>query len=68
MPLIVLPEQFKGTTLSAVAADVVGHVDDKGQWPETMMFDFSDLNFIRPAGVAFRPLPIRGGESAAARD
>jgi hypothetical protein len=51
-PIILLPQQFKGTTLSQVAADVVKHVDD-GRWPEAIIFDFSRLNFIRPAGVVF---------------
>jgi hypothetical protein len=32
-PLIVLPLQFKGTTLSAVPADVVRRVDEEGRWP-----------------------------------
>ena len=35
-PVIVLPQQFKGTTLSVVAADVVSHVDGEGTWPEAM--------------------------------
>jgi hypothetical protein len=52
-PVIVLPQQFKGSTLSQVAADVVRHVDDKGKWPDAITFDFSRLNFIRPAGVVF---------------
>jgi hypothetical protein len=50
-PIIVLPQQFKGTTLSQVAADVVKHAQNG--WPEAITFDFSRLNFIRPAGVVF---------------
>jgi len=52
-PVIVLPAQFRGSTLSQVAADVGRHVDDKGNWPEAVTFDFSRLTFIRPAGVVF---------------
>ena len=35
-PIIVLPQQFKGTTLSQVAADVVSRVDGEGHWPEAI--------------------------------
>jgi len=52
-PVIVLPAQFRGSTLSQVARDVVRHVDDKHNWPEAITFDFSRLNFIHPAGVVF---------------
>jgi hypothetical protein len=52
-PVIALPQQFRGTTLSTVAAAVVDHVDNDGVWPEELTFDFSRLNFIRPAGVVF---------------
>ena len=52
-PVILLPQQFKGPTLSEVAADVVSHLDEDGKWPEAITFDFCRLNFIRPAGVVF---------------
>ena len=51
VPVILLPQQFKGSTISEVAADVVKHAGDG--WPEAITFDFSRLNFIRPAGVVF---------------
>lgn len=50
-PIIILPAQFNGTTLSKVAAAVLEHA--QGQWPTSLIFDFSRLRFIRPAGVVF---------------
>jgi hypothetical protein len=51
-PVILLPVRFEGTTLSVVAAEVVSKVGG-GDWPPEIEFDFSRLNFIRPAGVVF---------------
>jgi hypothetical protein len=50
-PVIILPDHFDGQTLSNVAADVVSHAQDG--WPPSLIFDFSSLEFIRPAGVVF---------------
>jgi len=50
-PVIQLPAQFDGQTLSQVAAEVVTH--SKQQFPHNLAFDFRQLNFIRPAGVVF---------------
>jgi hypothetical protein len=51
VPTIPLPRQFAGLTLSKLAADVVAHAQDK--WPAELIFDFKQLQFIRPAGVVF---------------
>jgi anti-sigma regulatory factor (Ser/Thr protein kinase) len=50
-PTIILPAQFNGTTLSQVAADVLECAQE--QSPTSLIFDFSRLRFIRPAGVVF---------------
>jgi hypothetical protein len=50
-PVIALPAQFKGLTLSKLARAVV---DGCPNWPPgEISFDFSRLKFIRPAGVVF---------------
>src|SRR6266702_3024083 len=51
-PVITLPRNFDGPTLSGVADDVVAHARDE-KWPPKLQFDFSKLNFIRPPGVVF---------------
>jgi anti-sigma regulatory factor (Ser/Thr protein kinase) len=51
VPVIALPAQFRGLTLSRLAADVVAHA--KNGWPPELIFDFGRLNFIRPPGVVF---------------
>jgi hypothetical protein len=53
LPVICLPAQFKGLTLSKVAADVIGAAGAEGVLPDEIAIDFSRLNFIRPAGVVF---------------
>ena len=50
-PVIKLPHQFEGLTLSKVADDVV-NCSPNGLPPEIEV-DFSKLRFIRPAGVVF---------------
>jgi anti-sigma regulatory factor (Ser/Thr protein kinase) len=51
VPVIVLPAQFKGLTLSKVARAVI---DSSPEWPPASInFDFSALSFIRPAGIVF---------------
>jgi hypothetical protein len=50
-PVVVIPRQFLGTTLSRLAAQVVHEA--RNGWPPEMVFDFADLAFIRPAGVVF---------------
>ncbi|MGX1105474.1 ATP-binding protein [Bradyrhizobium elkanii] len=50
-PSIFIPKQFKGVTLSALARDIVDGCP--GGLPESLTFDFSQLSFIRPAGVVF---------------
>jgi anti-sigma regulatory factor (Ser/Thr protein kinase) len=50
-PVIVLPKQFNGLSLATLAADVAKHA--RTGWPSELVFDFSDLAFIRPAGVVF---------------
>jgi hypothetical protein len=50
-PVILLPRQFEGRTLSRVAADVVSHAQNG--WPAKIIFDFAKLEFIRPAGIVF---------------
>jgi len=51
VPVIALPAQFRGLTLSRLAGDVVAHA--KNGWPPELIFDFGHLDFIRPAGVVF---------------
>src|SRR5688500_5805281 len=48
MATVIIPSQFKGTTLSKVVADLAAT-----SVPKNIVFDFGSLNFIRPAGVAF---------------
>ncbi|SRR6266851_14842 len=50
-PVVRLPYQFNGITLSKVAEEVAGHAANG--WPEQVVFDFAGLNFVRPAGVVF---------------
>jgi anti-sigma regulatory factor (Ser/Thr protein kinase)/anti-anti-sigma regulatory factor len=50
-PVIKLPAQFDGQTLSKVAADVVACCKDG--FPGKLIFDFAQLDFVRPAGVVF---------------
>lgn len=45
---VLIPSQFKGTTLSSLVADVAAT-----NLPKEIVFDFSQLNFVRPAGVVF---------------
>ena len=52
-PVILLPAELEGVTLSQVAADVAAQAQAMEEWPKIFTFDFSRLNFIRPAGVAF---------------
>jgi hypothetical protein len=56
-PKIVLPYQFNALTVSQVAAEVAAHA--KRGWPEEVIFDFRELAFVRPAGVAFLSNLIR---------
>jgi len=51
--VIRLPAQFKGPTLSRVAADVIDCSSSDGRLPDELIFDFAKLGFIRPAGVVF---------------
>jgi hypothetical protein len=50
-PSIVLPGQFDGHALSKLAAAIIDCWSPDGA-PSVIIFDFSRLNFIRPAGVA----------------
>lgn len=50
-PVIKLPAQFDGQTLAKVAADVVASCREG--FPDKLIFDFAQLDFIRPAGVVF---------------
>jgi hypothetical protein len=50
-PVIVLPKQFNGLSLATLAAEVTKHA--RSGWPPELVFDFSELTFIRPAGVVF---------------
>ncbi|WP_038384929.1 STAS domain-containing protein [Bradyrhizobium elkanii] len=50
-PVVKLPYQFNGITLSQVAEEVARHAANG--WPEEVCFDFSGLSFVRPAGVTF---------------
>jgi hypothetical protein len=50
-PVVRLPYQFNGITLSKVAEEVAGHAANG--WPEEVVFDFAGLNFVRPAGAFF---------------
>ena len=50
-PVIMLPARLEGVTLSQVAADVAAHAEK--EWPKSFKFDFSGLDFIKPAGVVF---------------
>jgi hypothetical protein len=50
-PLVVLPKQFNGLSLATLAAEVTKHA--RAGWPPELVFDFSELTFIRPAGVVF---------------
>jgi hypothetical protein len=52
-PVVLLPAQLEGLTLSQVAADLIRQARAEPEWPKTFTFDFAKLNFIRPAGVAF---------------
>ncbi len=50
-PVIAVPAQFRGLTLAKLAGDVVAHAQNG--WPPELIFDFGQLDFIRPAGVVF---------------
>ena len=50
-PTILIPRQFTGLSLSRVADNVVQKANTG--WPPELIFDFAELNFIRPAGVVF---------------
>jgi anti-sigma regulatory factor (Ser/Thr protein kinase) len=50
-PVILIPRQFKGVTLSKLANDITSQ--HPNGLPESMTFDFQQLSFIRPAGVVF---------------
>lgn len=50
-PVIKLPAQFDGQTLAKVAADVVASCRE--EFPDKLIFDFAQLDFIRPAGIVF---------------
>ena len=50
-PTISIPRQFTGLTLSRVADSVVQKANNG--WPPELIFDFAELNFIKPAGVVF---------------
>jgi hypothetical protein len=51
LPVVRLPHQFDGLSLSQVAANVVKISPDG--LPRVIAFDFSKLAFVRPAGVVF---------------
>ncbi len=51
IPTVKLPYQFNGLSLSKVAADLAMHAQ-KG-WPPEVIIDFSNLGFVRPAGIVF---------------
>jgi hypothetical protein len=51
VPVVSLPRQFQGTTLSKVADDVVS-CSPAGLPPE-IAINFAGLGFVRPAGVVF---------------
>jgi hypothetical protein len=48
---VVIPSQFKGTTLSKLVAGVVTAAE--GGTLSAITFDFGKLSFVRPAGVVF---------------
>jgi hypothetical protein len=50
-PVVVIPRQFSGLTLSRLAAQVIHEA--RSGWPPEMAFDFGELAFIRPAGMVF---------------
>ena len=50
-PVVVLPKQFNGLSLATLAAEVTKRA--RAGWPPELVFDFSELTFIRPAGVVF---------------
>jgi hypothetical protein len=50
-PIVKLPYQFNGLSLSKVAADLAAHAA-KG-WPSEVIIDFASLGFVRPAGIVF---------------
>lgn len=50
-PIIKLPYQFNGLSLSKVAADLATHA--KNGWPPEVTIDFANLGFVRPAGIVF---------------
>src|SRR5258708_1282873 len=50
-PVIFLPGQFEGATLSRVAADVISHAQNG--WPPVLTFDFGNVCFVRPSPILF---------------
>ena len=50
--LVFLPSQFAGRVMTILASQVATTVVDR-VWPAGLVFDFSRLRFIRPAGVVF---------------
>lgn len=57
VPVIQLPGHFDGHQMSILANEVVEHSQDG--WPGDLIFDFSKLYFIQPAGVVFLSNLIR---------
>lgn len=50
-PIVKLPYQFNGLSLSKVAADLAAHAVNG--WPPEVIIDFGNLGFVRPAGIVF---------------
>lgn len=46
-----MPYQFNGLSLSKVAADLAMHAQNG--WPPEVIIDFSNVGFVRPAGIVF---------------
>src|ERR1700694_1240016 len=51
-PIILIPRQFKGVTLSKLANDITSQ--HPNGLPGSLTSDFQQLSFIRPAGAALR--------------